>query len=105
MNEATLHKHSPFLFHSVWKIYIVRDDSLVTVLAPPPAYLGRLVRLLNGVADDLAVAVVLGRLPLQRGVEAPDVRHVHSDGGAGLFWGRGETARGGSLTNSFSKTR
>lgn len=34
---------------------------------------GLLVSLLNGVAGDLAVPVVLGRLPLQRHVESPNV--------------------------------
>ena len=48
------------------------------------AYLGLQVRLLNSVADNLTVAVVFGRLPLQRGVETPDIRDKHRDGRTGL---------------------
>lgn len=54
---------------------------------PPPclAYLSLHVSLLNSVADNLAVAVVFGRLPLQRGVGAPDVGYAHGDGRAGFL--------------------
>lgn len=50
------------------------------------AYLSLLVSLLNGIADNLTVAVVFGRLPLQRSVETPHVCDMHSDGRTRLFW-------------------
>jgi len=49
------------------------------------AYLDLLVRFLNGVADNLTVAIIFRGLPLQSSIEAPDVCDMHIDGRAGLF--------------------
>ncbi|TNN83322.1 hypothetical protein EYF80_006303 [Liparis tanakae] len=57
------------------------------------AYLSLHVGLLNSVADNLSVAVVLGQLPLQRRVAAPHLHHPHGDGRTGLLWRVGERRR------------
>lgn len=50
------------------------------------AYLSLLVSFLNGVANNLTVAVIFRRLPLQRSIEAPDICDMHGDGRTRLFW-------------------
>lgn len=44
------------------------------------------VTFLDGVACNLAVAVIFGRFPLQRSIEAPHVGDMHVDRRAWLFW-------------------
>lgn len=49
------------------------------------AHLRLLVRFLNGVTDNLTVAVIFGRLPLQCSIESPHVCDDHIYGRAGLL--------------------
>lgn len=49
-------------------------------------YLSLHVSLLNSVADNIAIAVVLGWLPLQRTVETPDFCDMNLSGRSWLVW-------------------
>lgn len=48
-------------------------------------YLCLHVGLLDSIAYDLTVAVILGRLPFQRNIEAPHFSNMHVNGGTRLF--------------------
>lgn len=79
----------------LWSYFSERDTVVINQTRTPSltflytslyGYLSLHVGLLDGVADDLTVAIVFGWLPLQCSIEPPDVCDVHSDGRTGLVW-------------------
>lgn len=52
----------------------------------PPSYLSLHVCLLDAITSDLTVSIILGNIPFQRCIKAPDVCHPHITRRSRLFW-------------------